>query len=44
MRGERERVLKCRSSGMNAKKRLYGGIVIPTALYGAELWNIGKVD
>ncbi len=35
---------KCRSLGMNAKRRLYEGIVVPTALRGAETQNIGAAE
>ncbi len=31
----------CRSLGMNAKIRLYEGVVAPIVLYGAETWNTG---
>ncbi len=36
-----KRVLKCKSLGMNAKSRLYEGIVVLTALYGANTWYMG---
>jgi len=39
--GEMNRVFKRRSLGMNAKRRLYEATVVPTALYGAETWNMG---
>ncbi len=26
---------------MNAKRKLYDGVVIVTVLYGAETWNMG---
>ncbi len=26
---------------MSAKRRLYEGVVVPAALYGAETWNMG---
>ncbi len=42
--GGLERVFKCSMLGMNAKKRLYEGIVVTTALYGAETWNIGAAE
>ncbi len=29
---------------MSAKRRLYKGIVVPTALYGAETWNMGAAE
>ncbi len=31
---------KCRSLGMSAKRRLYEGVGVPTALFGAETWNM----
>ncbi len=27
---------------MNAKRRLYEGVIVPTALYGVETWNLKK--
>ncbi len=39
-----KRVFKCRSLGMSAKRRLYKGVVIPTALYRAETWNMGELE
>ena len=30
--------------GMSAKRRLYEGIVVLTALYGAETWNMGAAE
>ena len=33
-------VVKCRSLGVGAKRRLYEGVVVPTVLYGAETWNM----
>ncbi len=35
-----KRVCKCRSFGMNAKRRFYEGIVVPIALLGTETWNM----
>ncbi len=29
---------------MNAKRRLYEGVVVPTVLYGAETWNMGAAE
>ncbi len=29
---------------MNAKRRLYDGVVVPTALYGAVTWNMGAAE
>ena len=37
-------MFKCRSHGMSAKRMLYEGIVVPTALYGAETWNMGAAE
>ncbi len=33
-------MFKCRSLGMNANRRLYKGVVVPTVLYRAETWNM----
>ena len=35
-RGALKRVLSNRGLGIKAKKRLYDGVIVPTALYGAE--------
>ena len=37
-------MFKCRSLGMSAKRMLYEGIVVLTALYGAETWNMGAAE
>ncbi len=29
---------------MNAKRRLYEGVVVPTALYGAQTWNVRESE
>ncbi len=29
---------------MSTKRRLYEGIVVPMALYGAETWNMGAAE
>ncbi len=42
--GGLKRVFKCKSLGMSAKRRLYEGVVVPTALYGSETWNMGAVE
>ncbi len=34
-----KRVYKCRSLGVTAKRRLYEGVLVPTALYGTETWS-----
>ena len=38
--GSMKRVCKSRQLGMNAKRRLYEGVIVPTALYGAETWGL----
>ncbi len=40
MCGGTERMFKCRSLGMNAKKRLSERVVVPTVLYRAETWRV----
>ncbi len=36
---------KCKSLSMSAKKKkLYEGILVPTALHGAETWNMGAAE
>ncbi len=42
--GGMKRVFKCRSLGITAKRSLYEGVVVPTALYGAETWNMGAEE
>lgn len=42
--GGMNQVFRNRALGMNAKKRLYEGVVVPTALYGAETWNMGVAE
>ncbi len=42
--GGMKRVFKCKLLGMSAKRRLYEGVVVPTALYGAEIWNMGAAE
>ncbi len=39
-----KKVFHCKSLGMSAKRRLYEGIVVVTALYGAETWNMGAPE
>ncbi len=39
-----KRVFQCRSLGINAKRRLYAGVVVPTVLYVAETWNVGTAE
>lgn len=37
---EQERVFRCGSFEWNAKRMLYERVVVPTALYRAETWNL----
>uniref|UniRef100_A0A3P9I653 WxxW domain-containing protein n=1 Tax=Oryzias latipes TaxID=8090 RepID=A0A3P9I653_ORYLA len=39
-----KRVFECRSLGKNVKRRLYEGVVVPAALYGAETWSLKVVE
>ena len=36
-------VLKNRALRINAKKCLYEGVIVPTALHGAEAWGIRSI-
>ena len=38
--GALKSVLSTRGSGIKAKKCLYDGVIVPTALYGAEAWGM----
>ena len=38
--GALKSVLNYRGLGINAKKCLYEGVIVPTALYGSEAWGI----
>ncbi len=37
-------VLRNRALGMNAKRGLYERVLVPTALYGAETWNVRESE
>ena len=37
-------VLSNRGLGIKAKKCLYEGVILPTALYGAEAWGMRSVE
>ena len=37
-------VLCNRGLGINAKKCLYEGVIVPTTLYGAEAWGMGSAE
>ena len=39
-RGALKSVLSNRGLGIKAKKCLYEGVIVPTALYGAEAWGM----
>ena len=38
--GALKSVMSCRTLGMEAKRGLYEGVVVPTVLYGAETWGV----
>ena len=40
--GGMKTMFNCRSLRMDVKRRLYEGVAVPTALYGAETWNMGQ--
>ena len=42
--GGMKSVFKCRTLSMGAKSRLYEGVVVPAATYGAESWNMKEED
>ena len=37
-------VLSNRGLGIKAKKCLYEGVIVPTALYGAEVWGMRSAE
>ena len=37
-------VLSNRGVGIKAKKCLYEGVIVPTALYGAEAWGMSSAE
>ena len=39
-----EKLLRNRGLGIKAKKGLYEGVIIPTALYGAEEWDMRSAE
>ena len=41
--GALKSVLSNRGMGIKAKKCLYEGVIVPTALYGAEAWGMRSV-
>ena len=42
--GELKSVLNNRGLGIKAKKCLYEGVIVPTALYRAEAWGMRSVE
>ena len=42
--GELEGVLSNRGLGIKAKKCLYEGVIVPTALYVAEAWGVRSAE
>ena len=43
-RGTMKSVLSNRGLGINAKKCLYEGVIVPTGLYGAEAWGMRSAE
>ena len=42
--GVQKSVLSNRGLGMKAKKCLYEGVIVPTALYGPEAWSMRSAE
>ncbi len=42
--GGMKSVLRIRGLGMNAKRKFYEGVVVPTALYGSDTLNVRKSE
>ena len=42
--GALKNVLSNRGLGIKAKKCLYEGVIVPTALYGAEAWGMRTAE
>ena len=42
--GALKSVLRNRGLGIKAKKCLYAGVIVPTALYGAEAWSMRSAE
>ena len=42
--GELKSVLSNRGLGIKAKKCLYEGVIVPTAVYGAEAWGMRSAE
>ena len=41
--GALKSILSNRGLGIKAKKYLYAGVIVPTALYGAEAWGMRRL-
>ena len=44
VQGGLKEMFKCKTLRMDAKRKLYEGIAVPTALYGVETWNMSVKD
>ena len=42
--GALKSVLNNRGLGIKAKKSLYEGVIVPTALYGSEAWGVRSTE
>ena len=42
--GALKSVLRNRGLGIKAKKCLYEGVIVPTAMYGAEAWSMRNAE
>ena len=42
--GALKSILSNRGLGIKAKKCLYEGVIVPTALYGAEAWGMRSAE
>ena len=42
--GALKNVMSNRGLGIKANKYLYEGVIVPTALYGAEAWGMGSAE
>ena len=43
-RGALKSVLSNRGLGINVKKCLYEGVIVPTVLYGAKVWGMRSAE
>ena len=42
--GRNEKCAEQQRTGVKAKKCLYEGVIVPTALHGAEAWGMRSAD